>query len=90
MGRRNFSFFLSSIFNYEPILIKISVNANIVKTQIFCQMKYDLKGHLFKNPLFVLFVLLIEEKMPLNIMEYQDDICLVQRRHLSYRKTTLA
>ena len=38
---------ISSIYFvfYEPILFKISVNANIVKTQVFYKMKYDLKGH---------------------------------------------
>ena len=45
MGFRDFSFFLSSTFVYEPILIKISMKANIVKTHIFHKMKYDLKGH---------------------------------------------
>ena len=44
-GLRDFSFFLHSIFIYEPILIKISMNANIMKTQIFYKIKYDLKGH---------------------------------------------
>ena len=29
----DFSFFLSNAFIYEPILIKISMNANIMKTQ---------------------------------------------------------
>ena len=43
-GLRDFSFFLSSAFVYEPILLKISMNANIVKTQIFHKIKYDLKG----------------------------------------------
>ena len=31
-GLRDFSFFLPSIFIFEPILIKISMNANIMKT----------------------------------------------------------
>ena len=43
-GLRDFSFFLSSTFVYEPILLNISMNANIVKTQIFNKIKYDLKG----------------------------------------------
>ena len=42
---RNFSFFLSSTFIYQPILIKISMIANIKKMQIFQEMKYDPKGH---------------------------------------------
>ena len=44
---RNFSFFLSIniIFIYEPILIKICMNAYIMKTHIFYKMKYDLHGH---------------------------------------------
>ena len=44
------------------------MNANIVKTQFFCKIKYDLKGHsrsqtmtfLFKQSLFLLFMLLID------------------------------
>ena len=42
---RILAFFLSSTFIYEPILFKISMNANIVKTQFFHKIKYDLKGH---------------------------------------------
>ena len=38
-------FLLSNIFIYELILIKIYVNANIMKTQIFYMYKDDLKGH---------------------------------------------
>ena len=33
-------------FNYESILIKIYVNANVMNTQIFHLIKYDLNGHL--------------------------------------------
>ena len=33
-------FFLSSIFVYEPILIKFSMSANIMKTLIFYKMQY--------------------------------------------------
>ena len=59
---RDFSFILSSTFVYEPIMLKISMNANIVKTQIFYKFKYDLKGHsrlqtmtfLFKKSTFVI------------------------------------
>ena len=43
---RDFSFFLSNTFIYEPILLKLSMNANIVKMQIFHKIKYDLRGHL--------------------------------------------
>ena len=42
---RDFSFYLSSTFMYEPILIKIYVNTNIIKTQFFHKMKYGLRGH---------------------------------------------
>ena len=42
---RDFSFFLFSSFIYEPILIKISMNANIKETNIFHKIKYDIKGH---------------------------------------------
>ena len=42
---RNFSFFLSSTFIYEPILIKICMNANIMKTHTFYKMKYDFQSH---------------------------------------------
>jgi hypothetical protein len=45
MGQRDFSFFLSSTFVYQPILIKISMNTNNIKTQIFHRIKYDLKEH---------------------------------------------
>ena len=34
-GLWDFSFFLSSTFVYEPILFKISMNADIVKTKFF-------------------------------------------------------
>ena len=62
-GLRDISFFLSSTFVYEPILFKISMNANIVKTQFFHDIKHDLKDHsrsqtktfLFKNSLFSSF-----------------------------------
>ena len=45
---RDFSFYLSSTFIYEPILIEIYMNAIIMNTQIFHLNKYDLKvieGH---------------------------------------------
>ena len=40
--RENFSFFLSSTFVYEQILIKISMIANIEKMQNFHEIKCDL------------------------------------------------
>ena len=39
------AFFVSNTFIYKPILIKVSVT-NIIKTQIFHKMKYDLKGQI--------------------------------------------
>ena len=42
---RDFSFYLSSTFIYEPILIKLYMNANIMNMQIFHFCKYDLKGY---------------------------------------------
>ena len=36
---------LLSTFIYESILIKISMNAKIMKTEIFYRMKYELRGH---------------------------------------------
>ena len=42
---RNFSFFLSSTFIYEPILIEISLNANIIKTHFFFIKLKVTKGH---------------------------------------------
>ena len=52
---------LPSTFIYELILMKIYMNANIVKMQIVYIMMYGLRGHwkhhkvvfLFKNPLFL-------------------------------------
>ena len=44
-GLRDFSFFPCSTFIYESILIKFSINVNIKKTQIFYEIKFDLKGH---------------------------------------------
>ena len=43
---RDFSFLLSSTLIYEAILIKIYINADIMKTHIFHKMKHDLKGHI--------------------------------------------
>ena len=36
-----------SAFIYGPILIKICVNANIMKTQFFHKIIYDLKCHFY-------------------------------------------
>ena len=88
---RDFSFFLSSTFVSELILLKIYMNANIVKIQLFYKTKYDLKGNsrsqtttlLFKNSLFLLFVLLIDWRnkcrwtLSKKFDLYNDDICLV-------------
>jgi hypothetical protein len=53
---RDFSFFLSSIFVYEPILKKkLSMDANIIKTQIFHKIKYDLIGHWRSQKVFFVF-----------------------------------
>ena len=41
----DFSFYLSSTFIHEPILIKIYMNANIINAQTFNFNEYDLKGH---------------------------------------------
>ena len=41
----DFSFFLSNTFVYEPILFKLSMNANIVKMQIFHKIKSDLTNN---------------------------------------------
>ena len=70
---RNFSFFLSSTFVYELILLKISMNANIVKLQLL------LKIHFF----FCLCYWLIEETNAAEHYErtefdlYNNNICLV-------------
>ena len=39
-------FILIRTFIYEPILMKIYMNTNIMKRQILYEMKYDLRGHL--------------------------------------------
>ena len=39
-GLRDFSFILCNIFVYEPILIKFSLIANIMKMQIFHEIHY--------------------------------------------------
>ena len=56
------SFFLSSIFVYELVLIKISMNANIIKTQIFINLSmttnYFINFTLMLWRSFVIFYLL--------------------------------
>ena len=82
--------FFSNTFVYEPILLKLFMNANIVKMKIFHKIKYDLRGHsrsqiitfLIKNSLFLLLMLLIEETNAAEHYErtkfdlYKEDICL--------------
>ena len=59
---------LAFFFLAHSFMNKFSMDTNIVKMQIFHKIKYDLKGHsrsqittfLFKNLLFLLFVLLID------------------------------
>ena len=63
---QNFGIFLSSRFIYEPILLNISMYANIKKPQISHQIKCNLKGHwrsqkvlfMFKNTLHLFKILL--------------------------------
>ena len=63
-GLLDFSFFPCSTFIYETILIKFSINVNIKKTQIFYEIKFNLKGHsrsykttfLFQNLLFLWYI----------------------------------
>ena len=42
---RDFSFILSSTFICEPIFMKICLDANLMNTQIFVLIKFDLKSH---------------------------------------------
>ena len=82
--------FLSITFIYKPILLKISLNANIVKTQIFHKFfSKVIQGHkqwpfLFKiNFFFCLCYWLIGETKTAEHYKrtkfdlYKDDICLV-------------
>ena len=46
----------SSTFVYEPILMKICMNANIMKTQFFHRIIYDLKCHFYIMKKFVTFL----------------------------------
>ena len=45
LNRYHVTLVLSTTFIYELILIEITMNANIMKTQISDKNKYDLKGH---------------------------------------------
>ena len=85
---RDFSFFLSGTFVYEPILFKISMNANIVKTQFFIKSSTTLKvfqGHkqwpfYLKIHFSSVYVIdWLKKQMLLNIMKEQS---------LTYTKTT--
>ena len=67
---------LTSTFIYKPTLIKLYMNANIVKMQDFYLMVFEIRGHWraqVKNPLFfdILFVwnLSLEFGMDANIMK---------------------
>ena len=49
-------FFLAHLFmDLLLILLKISMNANIVKIQIFHKIRYDLKGHSRSQKMTFLF-----------------------------------
>ena len=88
---RDFSFFLSNTFAYEPILLKLSMNANIVKMQIFQKIKSDLRGHsrsqiitfLIKNSPFLLFMLLMDWRNKCRWSLWNNKVWLIKRRHLS-------
>ena len=54
---RKFKKSLPGTFIYESILIKIYVNANIMNTQIFHLIKYDLSGHLRSQYVIFTFIL---------------------------------
>ena len=77
------------MFVYEPFLLKLSLNANIVKMQIFHKIKYDLRGHsrsqimtfLIKKSPFLLFMLLLE-KNKCRWTLWKNKVWLLQRRHL--------
>ena len=87
---RDFGFFLSNTFVYEPILLKLSMNANIVEMQIFYKFKYELRVHsrsqimtfLIKNELFLLFMLLINWRNKCRWTLWKNKVWLIQRRHL--------
>ena len=48
---------LPNTFFYESILIKIYINANIMNTQIFHLIKYDLNGHWRSQKVTFMFIL---------------------------------
>ena len=62
-------------------LLKISMNANIVKTQIFHKIKFELKGHSRSQTMTFLFKVTFSsaaehyERTKFN--SYKDDICLI-------------
>ena len=82
--------FLSNTFVYEPILLKFSMNANIVKIQIFHEIKCDIRGRsmsqimtfLIKNSLFLLFMLLINWGNQCRWTLWKNKVWLIQRQHL--------
>ena len=88
---RDFSFFLFNTFVYEPILLKLSMNANIVKMQIFHKIKSHLRGHsrsqimtfLIKNSPFLCLCncLILKNKCRWSL--WNNKVWLIQRRHLS-------
>ena len=87
---RDFSFFLFNTFVYEPILLKLSMNANIPMMQIFYKIKYDLRGYsrsqimtfLIKNLPFLLFMLLIDWRNKCRWSLWNNKVWLIQRWHL--------
>ena len=50
----------SSTFVYGPILMKIGMNANIMKTQFFHEIIYDLKYHVYDMEKFCDFFTLTD------------------------------
>jgi hypothetical protein len=79
-----------AFFVYDPILLKLSMNANIVKMQIFYKIKYDLRGHsrsqimtfLNKNSPFLLFKLLIDWRNKCRWTLWKNKVWLIQRWYL--------
>ena len=88
-GFRDFSFFLSSTFVYQPILIKGSMTSKVIQGHII--QPFILKST-FCLIYFVLFVLLIDRKNKYcwTLWKSKDNIWLVQRQHLPCTKTTFA
>ena len=56
MSVRELKTSLPNIFIYESILINIYVNANIMNTQIFHFIKYDLNNHLRSQNVTFMFI----------------------------------